>query len=505
MISIRRVAIACMLLIVPLLSQVVAAEPASPAAYRDVLPAERGAMIAATGETISQYEIDARIEPETGLILGDQRVTFVNATVDTLDDIVFRLYPNAEYYDEGDLTLSELSVDGQLVPVPAAGVDTTVLEIPLDEPLAPGGDVEISFAFRTVVPLDSDGSYGILNRDGASGAWILADWYPIVAGYEPDAGWEIDPPTSFGDPTFGEVALYDVQIDGPDDWEIVSSGTQVSTTTSGQHHWIAGPARDFSVVANPGAMATSGVINGTTVSVFAESENETATDQVLTTALEAVDIYSELAGPYPYRELDIVTTPLAGAVGIAWAGIIFLDLAAFDPSPAAREALRFTIAHEVGHQWWGGIIGVNSNDHTFMTEGLTNALTILFIEETAGESAAAAALTNEIAGPYLALLDQSGDQIVDIPIAEGQRGRGAIWYGKAALGFLAIRQQIGEEAFRTAISSYGTTFAQRIADPSDLLTAFEAASDEDLSELWRFWFASDEVTATDVARVVEGL
>jgi hypothetical protein len=503
MISIRRLAVAFILLIAPLLSQVVAAESASPAAYRDVLPAERGAIIAATGETISQYEIDARIEPETGLILGEQRVTFVNATADALGDIVFRLYPNADYYDEGDVTLSELTVAGQLVPIPAEGVDPTVLEIPLGEPLAPGDDVEIGLAFTTVVPLDSDGSYGILNRDGASDAWILADWYPIVAGYEQDAGWDLDPPTSFGDPTFGEVALYDVQIDAPDDWEIVSSGTPVPTMTGGQHHWIAGPARDFTLVANPGAMTTSGAINGTTVSVFAGSENETAADQVLTTALEAVEIYSELAGPYPYRELDIVTTPLAGAVGVAWAGIIFLDIAAFDPSPAAQEALRFTVAHEVGHQWWGGIIGVNSNDHTFMTEGLTNALTILFIEETAGESAAATALRDEIAAPYLALLDRSGDQVVDIPIAEGQQGRGAIWYGKAALGFLAIRQEVGDEAFRAAISSYGTTFAQRIADPSDLLAAFEEASGQALDELWRFWFESDEVTAAEVARVVE--
>ncbi len=479
-----------------------AAAPAPSAAYRDVLPAEREAIAAATRETISQYDIEATIEPGTGVIAAEETVTFVNATANTLNDIVFRLYPNADYYDEGELTLSGLTVDGRSRPVPEGEGDPTVLRVSLDEPLIRGNEVVIRFDFATTVPLDSDGSYGILNRDSDSGAWMLADWYPIVAGYEADTGWELDPPTSFGDPTFGDVALYDVVMDAPADWELVTSGSEVATSASGRHHWVAGPARDFSLVANPGTEMVRGDADGTTVSIFAGAGNEAAADVVLTTAVEALAVYGGIAGPYPYRELDIVTTPLAGAVGIAWAGIIFLDPGALDMSPAGQDALRFTVAHEVGHQWWGGIIGVNSNDHTFMTEGLTNALTILFIEEAEGKPAAATALRNEIAGPYLDLLEQSGDQIVDQPIVEGQQGRGAIWYGKAALGFLAIRQEIGDEAFRTALGIYGATFAQRIASPADLQAAFESASGQELDELWRFWFESDEVTAADVAGVV---
>jgi aminopeptidase N len=389
------------------------------------------------------------------------------------------------------------------VPEPAA--DSTVLHVPLTETLATGAETEITLAFETMVPLDSDGSYGILNRDRNSGAWILADWYPIVAGYEAGTGWELDPPTSFGDPTFGDVALYDVVMDAPAGWELVTSGSEVATSASGRHHWVAGPARDFSVVANPGGVTTRGDANGTTVSVFAESGDEAAAEIVLATAVEALEIYGDIAGLYPYRELDFVTTPLAGAVGVAWVGIIFLDLERFDSSPASHEALRFTVAHEVGHQWWGGIVGVNSNDHTFMTEGLTNALTILFIEETSGEVAASTALQVQIADPYLDLLDRSGDQIVNIPIVEGQQGRGAIWYGKATLGFLAIRQRIGDAAFRAALGMYGDAFAQRIADPSDLLAAFEHASGEKLDELWNFWFESDGVTAADVAVVVDAV
>ncbi len=483
--------------------EAVASEPAPPHAYRDVLPDQRGEITARTSEGISQYAIEAEIDAATGTILGEQTIIFTNATLEALDDVFFRLFPNADYYGEGGLTVRDVTVDGQAVAIPEQDGDPTVLRIPLAETLAAGEEIEITMAFETDVPADTEGSYGILNRDSTSGTWVLADWYPILAGYEPETGWRLDPPTSFGDPTFGDVALYDVTLDTPSDWEMVSSGSAVSMDDDGLHHWIAGPARDFSLVANAGGLIARGDVAGTQLTVYASAEMEPAAEIILETAIAALTVYGEFLGAYPYRELDVVATPLAGAVGVSWAGIIFLDVAEFDLSQSGSDALAFTVAHEVGHQWWGGIVGVNSNDHTFMTEGLTNALTVIFLEESQGEEAAVAAVRRHIAGPYLDLLDRSGDQVVDVPIAEGQHGRGAIWYGKAALGFLAIRQEIGDEAFFAALESYARTFAQRIAEPSDLLAAFEHASGEDLDDLWTTWFEAAETTPADVEAVVE--
>lgn len=482
----------------------VIAESAPAGAYRDVLPERRGEIIARTGESISQYAIAAAINPATGTIAGEQTVEFANATATSLDEVFFRLYPNAAYYGEGDLSVSDVTVGGRGVVPSGQDGDPTVLRVPLVETLAAGGEIEITMAFETVVPADTEGSYGILNRDSETGAWVLADWYPILAGYEPDTGWRLDPPTSFGDPTFGEAALYDVTLDAPADWWMVATGSAAPVDGDERRHWIAGPARDFSLVANAGESVARGDVAGTELNVYAGAEMELAAEIVYETAAAALTVYGDLLGAYPYRELDVVATPLAGAAGVSWAGIIFLDLAEFDLSRSGGpDALAFTVAHEVGHQWWGGIVGVNSNDHTFMTEGITNASTIIFLEERAGEEAAAAALQTQIAGPYLDLLDRSGDQVVDVPIAEGQQGRGAIWYGKAALGFLAIRQEIGDEAFLAALESYARTFAQRIAEPSDLLAAFEHASGEDLDALWHFWFESAGTTPADVEAVVE--
>ena len=75
-------------------------------------------------------------------------------------------------------------------------------------------------------------------------------------------------------------------------------------------------------------------------------------------------------------------------------------------------------------------------------------------------------------------------------------------YGKGALGFLAIRDQIGDAAFRDALAEYADSFRLGIAEPADLLAAFESASGQSLEALWSFWFESANVTRADVEALV---
>jgi aminopeptidase N len=75
-------------------------------------------------------------------------------------------------------------------------------------------------------------------------------------------------------------------------------------------------------------------------------------------------------------------------------------------------------------------------------------------------------------------------------------------YGKGALGFLAIRTQIGDAAFREALASYAESFRLGIAEPEDLRAAFETASGQSLDQLWSFWFDSANVTRADVEALV---
>ncbi len=376
----------------------------------------------------------------------------------------------------------------------------------------------MSFRFRTVIPRDSSGTYGIFSHESGYGTWILADWYPIVAGWEPETGWRLDEPTEIGDPTFSDAALYDVTVEAPAGFTVVATGSAVEDEDIGGNavtRFVTGPVREFSLVADEDYEAMTAEVDGTTITMYVnpDSESEEGARLALATAESALRAFSARYGAYPYEELDLVETNLSSSVlAVSWSGVIFLEGPGFLANSRFVRAdptlLDFTVAHEVAHQWWGNLIGANSNDHTFMNEGLTNALSTVYVEDTQGRAAARRQVEIQLADRYLNALDSAGDGVVDVPITverEGGPSSGTLDYGKAALGFLAIRQEIGDEAYFVALADYAARFAYQNATPDDLRSAFERASGGDLREIWHFWFNAAETTREDVERVVAGV
>ena len=486
-----------------------------PSGFAAVIPTLRDDVAAAAGP-MSRYQIVAELDPATATISGLQRVEFVNETGTSQAEVWFRLFPNAAYYGPGALTVSTVRAappGGRMEPVAwNTAVDGTALTVEPDAPVAAGDRIEIELAFVTVVPSDSSGSFGIFNRDTGGGTWVLADWYPGLAGWEPGAGWRLDPPTSFGDPTFAESALYDVTLTTPSDLRVVASGSQIGEgrTSGGEttRRYAAGPARDFTWVADADYVAERATVGDTVVTSYANPAAAASSAAALAVATAALTAYAERYGAYPFAELDLVQAPLAGALGVAWAGILFLDGAGLGGGMANEDPdrLALVVAHEIGHLWWGGSVGANTNDHPFLTEGLTNYLATVYAEDTAGAAAGAIWRERFLAASYRAILAEGADAVADEPIREGQdpRIRGAVHYGKAALGFHAIRTEIGDAAFFGALSALATEYAYQIAEPEDLLAAFETTAGRNLDELWRFWFLGADATEQDIDRVLAG-
>ncbi|HET8524520.1 MAG TPA: M1 family metallopeptidase, partial [Thermomicrobiales bacterium] len=471
-----------------------AAPPASSDLYRGILPDQRAAVQAATEGTLSTYTISVDLDPASSSLSGSEDVRFVNQTGQSLTSIPFRLYPNADYYGAGALTVNDARVNGVAV-TPALSVAGTVMQVPLPTPLPPRETAVVAMTFTTVVPADSRGSFGIFNNATAYGTWVLADWYPIVAGFEPGTGWRLDVPVDNVDPTFSDAALYDVTITAPSNLVVVTTGSEMSAKRSGDrthHHAVSGPAREFGAVVDDNFVPVTGKAGKTTVTSYANPNNVDAARAALSVAIEALEIYSKQFGAYPYQELDVVDVPLSGALGVSWTGIIFLNgdliyharVDAYDP-----DRFRYLVVHEIGHQWWGALVGSNSNDHTFLSEGLTNASFVTFIAATDGADAARTAFQSIIADAYLTALAKSGDGVVDVRAgsATGGPSSGVLNYGKAAIGFIAIREQIGADAFLAALQNYVREYRFKISTPGDLRGEFEAASGEQLDTLWTFW------------------
>ena len=82
------------------------------------------------------------------------------------------------------------------------------------------------------------------------------------------------------------------------------------------------------------------------------------------TAKDAIRTRSEWIGEYPYNVVSAVQGPESFGGGMEYPTITLI-------SPQANEKLlEFTIAHEVGHNWFYGILGTNERQHPWMDEGI---------------------------------------------------------------------------------------------------------------------------------------
>src|SRR5690606_25451358 len=112
-------------------------------------------------------------------------------------------------------------------------------------------------------------------------------------------------------------------------------------------------------------------------------------------------------------------------------------------------AVEMLVAHEVAHQWWYGLVGINPHRDAFLDEGLAEYAAVLYFERRYGPEAAEAQMDQGVLLRYLTWLVNDRDHVAHQPtIAFPDAGAYyTMTYRKAALGFEALRVAMGDEAF----------------------------------------------------------
>jgi len=446
-------------------------------------------------------------------ITGTQEVRFINVTGEPLAELYFRLYPNLRQYGEGRMVVQNVTVDDvpvvpELPPLysvpnatpaatPDAGSgDLILVRLPLTTPLPANDSVTVRMAFTTTVPMASLEGPGVFAFTPETDTWALAHWFPILAGYDPISGWEMEPPAAWSDPVFSNTALFDVTLTVPQDLVLVTTGVEVEGQIEGKNQvrrFTSGPVRDFTIVASTDFELVSTEIGGTTITSYYNPQDAAGGAQILEWAAQSLAIFIDLFGPYPYTHLDLVAVP--GVTGFEFPQMVFIG-AEFYPDPVSLGsrpgAIEFLVAHEVSHQWWYGLTGNNQHRHAFLDEGLAEYSAVLYFEGQYGTDAAEAQLDAGLRLRYATMLLTNQDWVVDQPSVDFPdiNTYFATVYRKGGLGFAALRQEIGDDAFFAGLHDYAETMRFGVANPDDLQVAFEEVTDRGLDDVWHLWFNS---------------
>ncbi|RSK35465.1 M1 family metallopeptidase [Hymenobacter metallilatus] len=511
-----------------------------------VAPIFAQAQTASTWQQQADYSIDVTLDDKQHLLSGREELIYTNNSPQALTYIWFHLWPNA-YRDNntafarqqlrngsrkfqfaspsqrGYIDGLEFQVNGQPARLEYDATSPDMAKLVLPQPLAAGARATITTPFRVKIP-DSFSRFGHVGQ-----SYQITQWYPKPAVFD-QKGWHPMPYLDQGE-FYSEYGSFDVRITLPANYTVGATGVlqnpdeqqrldQLATTTAAKKtpqdfgsdlkfpasaaetktlRYVQDRVHDFAWFADKRFNVLKGGVtlpSGRQVTSWVLFTNKDAQKWIkgLQDVNDALTYYSQWVGEYPYASATAVDGALSAGSGMEYPMVTVTQ-------PAA-------IVHEVGHNWFYGILGSNERDFPWMDEGVNSYIENRVAERdnpTAGQfeflakspkiagklgvDGLPAAALNQI--PYQAMASRGLDQPVSGPISAefGKLNYGLIVYGKTASLLRYLAGYLGQEKFDEAMHTYYQRWQFRHPYPADMQAVFEEVSGQKLG-----WFFQQMLT-----------
>jgi len=424
----------------------------------------------------------------------EQRIDYINNTGDNLLSLALvvepRRYPGAFRLEK----LSRISGDAGVERLAQYVYRDTQIIILLDEPLVPKNGVTLLLDYELFLPPTSQYAnirpypFGYTDRQAN-----LGDWYPFIPPYDPEYGWVVHAPGSFGEHLVYDDADYDVEINQVNQKNnLVIAASAASHVDGDTLRFHQQSSRNFSWSASPNykiAMDEILLPNGKNVQVMSYyfPLYDNAGHRVLETTAQALTLYSELFGPYPHDTLTAVQADFLD--GMEYDGLYFLSMDYYNWHGGAEADFLVAIAaHETAHQWWYGMVGSDQAIDPWLDEGLSTYCERLFFEHTSQEAL-------DWWWTYRINFYQP-EGFIDISIydVEGEysnyRGYRDVVYLNGALFFEDLRKLVGDQEFFTFLRSYLETNNNSLTNTDEFIKGLQLHMGVDLDPILEKYFAS---------------
>jgi hypothetical protein len=495
---------------------------------------DAGAVLAASAgleESAPRYEVTATVDPATGSVQGTVVADLpIGADSDTVHLRYFAGLPDFD----ADAVLGDVTVDGASA---RARLDASVVTVPLPDGHGKRVALEVPFSYTLGL---SRGGGSILDALGGMGgpaevglltrrqdALNLGHWFPVWI----PPGNSADPePAGYGDIGNFPAALMRLQLTTPRDWTVVDGGVRIAEKQTGDDEVTVVSEgygmNDLAVTLLHGYatkhVVLDGRLEGVTVSAYAPDKDRAELDGVLDETSAALRTLSAQYVAYPWREFDIVSAPLgAGVGGMEWPGATWIESSLFaggipglggledllgdsgleglgggalggGDTGRMIETLRpWTIAHEVGHEWWHIMIGNDSVLDPVVDEPLAqySACLVLRATEPGDVDALCAAHIDSGYEQMRMLGDEDGPaaRSTDEFASSGQYA--GVVYGKAAAFYLALEDEFGAEQVADALGAVTEEHAFTMMTSGGLRDALaaELGDEQRFDRLWTRW------------------
>jgi len=516
----------------------------------------------ATGTYFQQevnYRIQVRLDDKTNELFASEAIDYTNNSPQQLSYLYFHIWPNAykntstlfakqleqngdlkfhfsKEEDRGFIDQLDFKVDGSTVKWEFAGDTIDICRIWLNHPLKSGEKITITTPFHVKIPI------GIFSRLGHLGQqYQITQWYPKPAVFDGN-GWNQIPFLNQGE-FYSEFGTYDVDITVPKNYVLGATGDLINSSEEEQFitnkiaetqtwleefkrtgkqdlsfppsdsttktlHFHQSRVHDFAWFCDKRYHILQGEVitphekkNVITRALFTDSEASMWV-KALPYLHDAIYLYSLWNGDYPYHQVTAVDGGLSAGAGMEYPNITVVGNTAND------FTLETVIAHEVGHNWFYGILGSNERKNPWMDEGINSFNENRYIETKYPNAKLIDGIGFEKLGTlldldrylhkeeyyltYLINARKSLDQPIQLPAGDYTTlNYGGIVYSKTAITFDYLMAYLGTKTMDSAMQVYYETWKYKHPQPRDLRTILEKVSQRDLS-----WFFDDMINST---------
>ncbi|MCB0635371.1 MAG: M1 family metallopeptidase, partial [Lewinella sp.] len=486
------------------------------------------------------YRIAVRLDDGHHQLHGQWTMDYTNHSPDSLTFLYFHLWPNAyasqhtafarqqlrhgerDFYFARDEELGFIDSlqfrQGATVLTPqSTNEGPDVILLPLADPLPPGGTMTLETPFRVQLPR----SFSRLGHVGQS--YQLTQWYPKPAVYDRD-GWHPMPYLDNGE-FYSEFGTFDVTLTLPENYVVAATGTlqtpsevawlktraaeaeqQVFAITDPYRfdeppfpsssprektiRYLAERVHDFAWFADKRYHVLWGpcsLPDGRVIDLWAFFTDEQAHfwQRSILYLRRATQYYSGRVGSYPYPQVTAVQSTESKGGGMEYPMITLIG------REAGAESLDNVITHEVGHNWFYGILASNERDHAWVNEGINSYYGQCYDREYhAPETAAASTLArgDERTDGLLWYWRQARRKMDQSPgLTSDSLQFINYWlaaYEKPAQAWHQLEAIFGRPALDRAMHAYFDQWAFHHPQPTDLRRTLEEELKQDLS--WLF-------------------